>query len=68
MKIRTFRTILSCGASVCLFIGIVSGQTPAPNPTPAGKVAPRPLYRDPPFDAPTDPVFCFNAERNKWFM
>src|ERR1035441_8271488 len=28
----------------------------------------QPLYRDPPFDAPTDPVFCFNAEQNKWFM
>ncbi|HWA09744.1 MAG TPA: glycosyl hydrolase [Opitutaceae bacterium] len=37
-------------------------------PAPAGKLAPRPLYRDPPFDAPTDPVFCFNAETNKWFM
>ena len=40
---------------------------PAPA-APAGKVAPRPLYRDPPFDAPTDPVLCFNAEANKWFM
>ena len=44
------------------------GQSPAPNSTPAGKVAPRPLYRDPPFDAPTNPVLCFNAEQNKWFM
>ena len=35
---------------------------------PAGKLAPRPLYRDPPFDAPTDPVLCFNAEQKKWFM
>lgn len=35
---------------------------------PQGKVAPRPLYRDPPFDAPTDPVLCFNAESSKWFM
>jgi lysophospholipase L1-like esterase len=38
------------------------------NPAPVGKVAPRPLYRDPPFDAPTDPVICFNAESHKWFM
>jgi hypothetical protein len=43
---------------------IVCGQAPAP----AGKAAPRPLYRDPPFDAPTDPVFCYNAEQKKWFM
>lgn len=33
-----------------------------------GRPVPRPLYRDPPFDAPTDPVLCFNAETNKWFM
>ena len=32
------------------------------------RFAPRPLYRDPVFDAPTDPVLCFNAEANKWFM
>ncbi len=39
-----------------------------PSPAPAGKLAPRPLYRDPPFDAPTDPVLCFNAEAKKWTM
>jgi hypothetical protein len=33
-----------------------------------GKVVPRPLFRDPPFDAPTDPVLCFNAEAKKWYM
>lgn len=44
-------------------------ERPSPGPTvPAGKLATRPLYRDPPFDAPTDPVLCFNAEANKWFM
>src|SRR6266545_69134 len=45
---------------------LLSAQTV--NPAPPGKLAPRPLYRDPPFDAPTDPVLCFNAESNKWFM
>src|ERR1039457_4664063 len=53
---------------VCIFSGLVPGQSPALNPTAAGKLAPRPLYRDPPFDAPTDPVLCFNAEQKKWFM
>jgi hypothetical protein len=38
------------------------------HPPLVGKSAPRPLYRDPPFDAPTDPVLCFNAEAKKWFM
>jgi hypothetical protein len=34
----------------------------------AGKPAPKPLYTDPVFGHPTDPVLCFNAEQNKWFM
>lgn len=33
-----------------------------------GKQVPRPLYRDPVFDAPTDPVLCFNAESQRWLM
>jgi kynurenine formamidase len=48
---------------------LVPAQPPAPASGAAqGKLAPRPLYRDPPFDAPTDPVLCFNAEADKWFM
>src|ERR1035437_10554148 len=42
-----------------------SGPAPAVSP---GKLAARPLYRDPPFDHPTDPVFTYNAETRKWFM
>lgn len=38
-----------------------------PGATP-GRLAPKPLYRDPPFDAPTDPVLCFHAETQKWIM
>ena len=33
-----------------------------------GRIAARPLYRDPVFDNPTDPVVVFNAESQKWFM
>src|SRR5262252_5961291 len=40
----------------------------AQSPLASGSVVPRPLYRDPPFDAPTDPVFCYNAEQRKWLM
>lgn len=36
--------------------------------TSAGKLAPRPLFRDPIYDAPADPVLCYNAERHKWYM
>ena len=52
--------------SSLLVYSLVSAA-PAQTP-PAGKAAARPLYRDPPFDAPTDPVLNFNAEQNKWFM
>jgi hypothetical protein len=46
-------------------IHVVSAQT---EPVQQGKLAPKPLYRDPIYDAPTDPVLCFNTEENKWFM
>jgi hypothetical protein len=39
-----------------------------PTVTPTGKPAPRPLYRDPVYDAPTDPVLCFQAETGRWLM
>lgn len=41
---------------------------PAQTGATSGKLAPKPLFRDPPFDAPTDPVLCFNAETQKWTM
>jgi hypothetical protein len=58
--------LLASGSSVACAQSLpVSPASPAFLP---GKLAPRPLYRDPPFDAPTDPVLCFNAEQKKWFM
>jgi hypothetical protein len=48
--------------------GLICAQTPAANPPPSGKIAARPLYRDPVFDNPTDPVIVFNAESKRWFM
>lgn len=49
---------------------VVSAQTAAISDKPAGlgKVSPKPLYRDPIYDAPTDPVLCFNTQEKKWFM
>ena len=32
------------------------------------RFAARPLFRDPVFDNPTDPVITYNAESKKWFM
>ncbi len=50
------------------FARIVSAQTPATNSPPAGKIAAHPLYRDPVFDHPTDPVVVYNAESKRWLM
>ncbi|WP_174805801.1 glycoside hydrolase family protein [Hymenobacter jejuensis] len=35
---------------------------------PAGKLAPKPLYRDPVFDGAADPVVIWNKREQKWFM
>lgn len=51
-----------------LTLAFAASFVQAQSTPPPGKLAPRPLYRDPVFDAPTDPVLCFNAEQNKWFM
>ena len=45
-----------------------ASEAGTPLQTAAGKLASRPLFCDPVFDAPTDPVLCFNAEQRKWFM
>lgn len=61
-------TVVSCAADKTLDRNLPSSAKPSQSDKPSGKIAPRPLYRDPPFDAPTDPVLCFNAEANKWYM
>lgn len=55
---------------VCIFVaGAVSSSAKSSNQeNRPGKLAPKPLYRDPVYDAPTDPVLCFNITENKWFM
>ena len=68
MKIRIFGLGMFLSALLSTFVGLVPAQGQPAISTPAGKAAPRPLYRDPVFDAPTDPVICYIAERNKWFM
>jgi hypothetical protein len=35
---------------------------------PAGKVAPKPLYRDPVFDGAADTVVVWNAQQQRWWM
>ena len=33
-----------------------------------GKIADKPLFRDPIFDGAADPVLCWNHKEKKWFM
>ncbi|HPU57124.1 MAG TPA: glycosyl hydrolase, partial [Verrucomicrobiota bacterium] len=36
--------------------------------SPAGKIAPKPLFRDPIYDGAADPVVIWNRAEKKWFM
>jgi hypothetical protein len=47
---------------------LIFAQAPATNTPMAGRIASRPLYRDPVFDHPTDPVVVYNAETKRWLM
>ena len=33
-----------------------------------GKIADKPLFRDPVYDGAADPVLCWNLKEKKWFM
>src|SRR5574341_81490 len=61
-------SILPPAAWAAVPLAVVGFFVHAESIPPAGKPAPRPLDRDPVFDAPTDPALCFNAEQNRWFM
>jgi hypothetical protein len=54
---KTFAAVLLLSIST----GEVIAQQPS-GPQTLGKFAARPLYRDPVFDHPTDPVLTYNAE------
>jgi hypothetical protein len=68
MEKACYRALVALTALLATALPAVQGGPDAQSPSPQGKQVLRPLYRDPPFDAPTDPVLCFNAEQNKWFM
>ena len=49
--------------------GMVSGSEPASDgPARPGKVAAKPLFRDPVHDGAADPVVCWNRQERKWFL
>jgi hypothetical protein len=54
---------------VVLFAGIfLSASEPVNDSITPGKVAPRPLFRDPVYDGAAGPVVIWNDKEKKWFM
>ena len=51
-----------------VLIALAASPRAETEPPPAGKIAAKPLYRDPVFDHPTDPVLTYNAESHRWLM
>jgi hypothetical protein len=66
MRLKHSQVLAFCFLVASAAAGLA--QTPGTTPPPAGKVAAHPLYRDPIFDNPTDPVVVYNAELKRWLM
>jgi beta-xylosidase len=49
-------------------VGVNEQGAAAASSRPAGKLAAKPLFRDPVFDGAADPVLCWNRAEKKWFM
>jgi beta-xylosidase len=45
-----------------------AGQTEKAGMRYQGKIADKPLFRDPVYDGAADPVLCWNRKEKKWFM
>jgi hypothetical protein len=64
---RTLRMLQATfSASLCLvWLGAWGAEKPS---APLGKLAPKPLFRDPVYDGAADPVVAWNRQELKWFM
>jgi hypothetical protein len=64
------KSIRSCLLTLALSTLLLNGQTqPAPGEAATdGKVASKPLFRDPVYDGAADPVVIWNRAQGKWFM
>lgn len=65
---RVFSSLILFTAILQATLGPASAQSPSSNAVPAGKVAAKPLFRDPVFDGAADAVVIWNRQENKWFM
>lgn len=64
------RSVLSLMVLAGLGACAGTGNGAAPNGVsgPVGKIAAKPLFRDPVFDGAADPVVVYNKERGRWWM
>jgi hypothetical protein len=63
------RIVLCVVALACLTVVDNLGAEPAADaPARLGKVAAKPLFRDPVYDGAADPVIIWNRRERKWFM
>src|SRR6187401_2885828 len=57
---------MKCRIAAVLWLCLLVFASPAQNDT--GRVAPKPLFRDPIHDGAADPVVIWNQHERKWFM
>jgi hypothetical protein len=61
-------TVLYCLLSTILLVGGTLHAQSNVSPPDSGKVAPKPLYRDPVYDGAADPTVIYNSSDRKWYM
>jgi hypothetical protein len=60
---RVLSIVYLLGIVFSVDLGACADQKPQ-----MGKIAGKPLYRDPKYDGAADPVLCWNRQGKKWFM
>lgn len=70
MKVVLVRALVSLACAGVFLVMVVGGAGGAADKASSarGKVAPKPLFRDPVYDGAADPVVVWNRRERKWFM
>lgn len=66
--LATLAGLRSCSVSLAALFVAAAGFAADPSSAPAGKLAPKPLYRDPIFDGAADPTIIYDRAEKKWLM
>jgi Glycosyl hydrolases family 43 len=67
---KEMRILVLCFVLSCSVAGTVRAgkHEPADKASPEGRVAAKPLFRDPVYDGAADPVVIWNRRERRWFM